>query len=183
MPLSIRPAHPADIATITAIYAAAVRCGTASFELDPPDATEMRRRYEALRAGRYPFLVAELDGAIVGYAYAGPYRARPAYRFVVESSVYIAPQSQRRGFGRALLERLIIEGQGNGFRQMIAVIGDSANMASIELHRAAGFRMVGTLENVGFKFDRWLDTVLMQRELGDGATSLPDDGGQTTEDG
>jgi len=169
----IRPAQLGDLAAITAIYAAAVRCGTASFELEAPDETEMRRRYEALRAGRHPFLIAELEGAIVGYAYAVPYRAGPAYRFAVESSVYIAPQCQRRGFGRALLERLIIEAQGSGFRQMIAVIGDSANTASIEVHRAAGFRTVGTFENVGFKFDRWLDTVLMQRPLGDGGASPP----------
>jgi phosphinothricin acetyltransferase len=169
----IRPAQAADIPAITAIYAAAVRCGTASFELEAPDEPEMRRRYESLRAGDHPYLVAELEGAIVGYAYAGPYRARPAYRFAVESSVYIAPGSERRGFGRALLERLIIAAQENGFRQMIAVIGDSANAASIELHRAVGFRMVGTFDDVGFKFDRWLDTVLMQRPLGEGAASLP----------
>jgi phosphinothricin acetyltransferase len=170
---SIRLAQPRDIAAITGIYAAAVRCGTASFEIDPPDEKEIRRRYEALRAGGYPFLVAELGGAIMGYAYAGPYRARPAYRWSVESSVYIAPQFQRRGLGRALLERLIIDAEANGFRQMIAVIGDSANAASIELHRAAGFRMVGTFDNVGFKFGRWLDTVLMQRPLGPGAASPP----------
>jgi phosphinothricin acetyltransferase len=173
MPPLIRPAKPGDLPAITAIYAAAVRCGAASFELDPPDEAEMRRRYEMLRAGHHPYLVAELEGAIVGYAYAGPYRARPAYRFVVESSVYIAPGSERRGFGRALLERLIIAAQENGFRQMIAVIGDSANAASIELHRAVGFRMVGTFENVGFKFGRWLDTVLMQLPLGEGAAAPP----------
>ena len=173
MPPIIRPAQSADLPAITAIYAAAVRCGTASFELDPPDEAEMRRRYESLRAGNHPYLVAELEGAIVGYAYAGPYRARPAYRFAVENAVYVAPGSERRGFGRALLERLIIVAQENGFRQMIAVIGDSANTASIELHRAVGFRMVGTFDNVGFKFGRWLDTVLMQRPLGEGAASLP----------
>jgi L-amino acid N-acyltransferase YncA len=173
MPPFIRPAQSADLPAITAIYAAAVRCGTASFELDAPDEAEMRRRYESLRAGNHPYLVAELEGAIVGYAYAGPYRARPAYRFAVENAVYIAPGSERRGFGRALLEQLIIAAQRNGFRQMIAVIGDSANTASIELHRAVGFRMVGTFDNVGFKFERWLDTVLMQRPLGEGGASLP----------
>ena len=170
---SIRPAEPTDIPAITAIYAAAVRCGTASFEVDPPDEAEMRRRYDALRVSRHPYLVAELERTIVGFAYAGPYRARPAYRFAVENSVYIAPGWQRRGFGLALLERLIVEAQTDGFRQMIAVIGDSANAASIDLHRAAGFRMVGTFDNVGFKFGRWLDTVLMQRPLGDDATSPP----------
>jgi L-amino acid N-acyltransferase YncA len=173
MPHSIRPADPRDIAAITEIYDAAVRHGTASFEIDPPDETEMRRRYEALRAGGYPFLVAELAGTIAGYAYAGPHRARPAYDWSVEDSIYIARQSQRRGLGRALLQRLIIDAEANGFRQMIAVIGDSANAASIELHRVAGFRMVGTFDNVGFKFGRWLDCVLMQRPLGQGAASPP----------
>jgi phosphinothricin acetyltransferase len=170
---SIRQAQPADIAAITGIYAHAVRYGTASFELDPPDEAEMRRRYQALLASGHPYLVAELDEAIVGYAYVGPYRARPAYHFAVENSVYVAPQSVRRGFGRALLGRLIVEAERSGFRQMIAVIGDTANAGSVELHRAAGFRMVGTFENVGFKFGRWLDTVLMQRPLGEGAASPP----------
>ena len=172
-PISIRPAEPRDLAAITRIYDHAVRHGTASFEIEPPDEREMARRYETLRAGGYPYLVAELDGGTVGYAYAGPYRARPAYRWSVEDAIYIAPSSQRRGIGRALLERLIANAEVGGFRQMIAVIGDSANAGSIELHRAAGFRMVGTFDNVGFKFGRWLDTVLMQRPLGIGATAMP----------
>jgi phosphinothricin acetyltransferase len=109
----------------------------------------------------------------VGYAYAGPYRARAAYRWSVEDTIYVAPSSQRRGIGRALLERLIADAEAGGFRQMIAVIGDSANAGSIELHRAAGFRMVGTFDNVGFKFGRWLDSVLMQRPLGAGAMEMP----------
>jgi L-amino acid N-acyltransferase YncA len=171
--MPIRPAQPSDLAVITAIYDDAVRHGTASFELDPPDQAEMARRYEALRAGGYPYLVAELEGDIVGYAYAGPYRARPAYRWSVEDSIYVAPQAQRRGFGGALLARLVAEAEAGGFRQMLAVIGDSANTGSVDLHRAAGFRLVGTFENVGFKFGRWLDTVLMQRELGRGATAAP----------
>jgi L-amino acid N-acyltransferase YncA len=150
-----------------------VRHGTASFEIEPPDEREMAQRYEALRAGGYPYLVAELGGEIVGYAYAGPYRARAAYRWSVEDTVYVAPSSQRRGIGRALLERLIADAEAGGFRQMIAVIGDSANAGSIELHRVAGFRMVGTFDNVGFKFGRWLDSVLMQRPLGAGATEMP----------
>jgi L-amino acid N-acyltransferase YncA len=169
----IRPAEPRDIAAITAIYDAAVRHGTASFEIDPPDDKEMRRRYEALRAGGYPYVVAEAGGLIMGYAYAGPYRDRPAYRWSIEDSVYIAQQSQRRGLGRALLEQLIADAQKAGFRQMIAVIGDSANAASIELHRAAGFRTVGTFDHIGIKFGRWLDTVLMQRPLGQGAATPP----------
>jgi L-amino acid N-acyltransferase YncA len=171
--MAIRPAQPRDLAVITAIYDDAVRHGTASFELDPPDQIEMARRYEMLRAGGYPYLVAELDGDIVGYAYAGPYRARPAYRWSVEDSIYVASQAQRRGIGRALLARLLAEAEAGGFRQMIAVIGDSANTGSVELHRAAGFRLVGTFENVGFKFGRWLDSVLMQRPLGPGATTKP----------
>jgi len=173
MSLSVRPADPRDIPAITDIYDAAVRYGTASFEIDPPGEMEMRRRYDALRAGGYPYLVAELGGTIAGYAYAGPHRARPAYHWCVEDSIYIARHSQRRGFGRALLRRLIVDAEAHGFRQMIAVIGDSANAASIELHRAADFRMVGTFADVGFKFGRWLDAVLMQRPLGPGATTPP----------
>jgi len=171
--MPIRLAQPRDLAVITAIYDDAVRHGTASFELDPPDQAEMARRYETLRADGYPYLVAELDGDIVGYAYAGPYRARPAYRWSIEDSIYVAPQAQRRGFGGALLARLVAEAEAAGFRQMLAVIGDSANTGSIELHRAAGFRLVGTFDNVGFKFGRWLDSVLMQRPLGAAATTDP----------
>jgi L-amino acid N-acyltransferase YncA len=171
--LSIRSAEIRDLAAITAIYDEAVRHGTASFEIDTPDQTEMARRYEALRAGPYPYLVAVHSGEIVGYAYASPYRARPAYHWCVEDSIYVAPLSQRRGVGRLLLERLIAESEAAGFRQMIAVIGDSANIGSVEVHRVAGFRMVGTFDNIGFKFGRWLDTVLMQRPLGKGATTVP----------
>jgi L-amino acid N-acyltransferase YncA len=169
--ISIRPAGPDDLAAITDIYAHAVRHGTASFEIDPPDQGEMARRFADLRGGGFPYLVAEIAGAVAGYAYAGPYRARPAYRFTVEDSIYVAVGAQRRGLGRALLERLIQEAAGCGFRQMIAVIGDSKQPASIALHAAAGFRMVGTLAAVGFKFDRWLDSVLMQRALPEGAAA------------
>jgi phosphinothricin acetyltransferase len=169
----IRPATPADIAAITRIYAEAVRHGTASFELEPPDEAEMARRFRSLLDGGYPYQVAEIGGTVVGYAYAGPYRPRPAYRFSVEDSVYIDPGAQRRGIGRALLSRLIEAAERRGYRQMIAVIGDSAQTASIELHRGLGFHLVGTIENVGFKFDRWLDTVLMQRALGPGASTKP----------
>jgi L-amino acid N-acyltransferase YncA len=166
----LRCAELRDLVVITAIYEHAVQYGTASFEIDPPDQPEMTRRYETLRAVGFPFIVAEDQGAVVGYAYAGPYRSRPAYRFSVEDSIYVAPQAQRRGIGRALLQRLLEETERSGFRQMIAVIGDSANLGSIELHRASGFRLVGTFENVGFKFGRWLDSVLMQRPLGKGAS-------------
>ncbi len=171
--LLIRPTTAADIPAITRIYDQAVREGTASFELTPPDEAEMMRRYETLQAGDHPYVVAQIGGAVVGYAYAGTYRARPAYRWTLEDSVYVDIAAHSRGIGRALLGRLIAEAEARGFRQMIAVIGDSANAASIELHRALGFRMVGTFENVGFKFGRWLDSVLMQRALGDGAKTAP----------
>ena len=171
--LSLRPAAPADIPAITRIYAHAVSYGTASFELEPPDAAEMGRRQRALFDGGYPYLVAEADGVIAGYAYAGPYRPRPAYRYSVEDSIYVAPDAQRRGMGRLLLTALVEEATRRGFRQMIAVIGDSGPTASIELHRGAGFRMIGTIEATGYKHNRWLDTVLMQRALGAGATTAP----------
>lgn len=173
MSIPIRPTQPDDISAITRIYEHAVRHGTASFELEPPNEAEMTRRYTVLRDGRFPFLVAEIDGEIAGYAYAGPYRARPAYRFTVEDSIYIDPAMQRQGIGRALLERLLVEAEKEGFRQMIAVIGDSNQLPSIELHKALGFRMVGTFEAVGYKFGRWLDSVLMQKPLGKGATAAP----------
>jgi phosphinothricin acetyltransferase len=174
--LTIRPAALSDIPAITRTYAAAVEHGTASFELEPPDEGEMTRRMERLREGGYPYIVAERAGAVAGYAYAGSYRARPAYRWSVEDSVYVDPHCQRAGIGRALLDRLIVEAEQAGFRQMIAVIGDSANQTpSLELHRRAGFRLVGTLENVGFKQGRWLDSVLMQRALGTGGSIPPRD--------
>ena len=172
---AIRPAREADLPAITAIYDHAVRQGTATFELEPPDLGEMTRRFRTLAGGGFPFLVATLDARVVGYAYAGPYRPRPAYRFTVENSVYLDPAVCGRGIGTALLRQLIAACEARGFRQMIAVIGDSANAASIGVHRAAGFALIGTFKNVGFKFGRWLDTVMMQRALGLGASSLPHD--------
>jgi phosphinothricin acetyltransferase len=169
----IRPATPIDIPAIARIYAEAVEHGTASFELEAPDDAEMMRRMQSLLDGGFPYLAAEIDGVLGGYAYAGPYRPRRAYHFSVEDSIYVDPGAQRKGVGRALLHRLIEECERRGYRQMIAVIGDSAQTPSIELHRAAGFRMIGAIENVGFKFDRWLDTVLMQRALGPGAGTKP----------
>jgi phosphinothricin acetyltransferase len=171
--VTIRPAGLADIPAITRIYAHAVRNGTATFELEPPDEAEMTRRMTALLDGNFPYLAADSGGAIAGYAYAGLYRTRPAYRFTIEDSIYVDPNVHRRGVGRALLARLIEECETRGFRQMIAVIGDSAQTASIEVHRTAGFRHAGNLQNVGFKFGRWLDTVLMQLDLGPGATTKP----------
>jgi phosphinothricin acetyltransferase len=169
----IRPATSADVPAITRIYAHAVRHGTASFELEPPDEAEMARRQKLLLDSGYPYLVAESDRALTGYAYAGAYRTRPAYRFSVEDSVYVDPNAHGRGIGRLLLDALIAESEGRGFRQMIAIIGDSAQTPSIALHRATGFEMIGTIRNVGFKHDRWLDSVLMQRALGPGASTKP----------
>jgi len=171
--ISIRAASPADIPAITRIYAHAVRHGTASFELEPPDEAEMARRQRALSDGGYPYLVAESGGPVMGYAYAGPYRTRPAYRYTVENSIYVAADAHRRGIGRVLLDRLIAECETRNYRLMIAVIGDSAQAPSIALHRAAGFKMVGAFEAVGYKFDRWLDSVLMQRPLGKGSSAPP----------
>jgi L-amino acid N-acyltransferase YncA len=173
MSLLIRPTTLADLPAITEIYRHAVLHGTATFELEPPDVAEMTRRYETLTAAGFPYLVAALDGMVIGYAYAGPYRARPAYRFAVENSVYLAPAAQGKGAGTQLMQVLITESEKRGYRLMVAVIGDSANLASIGVHRRTGFEMVGTLQNVGLKFGRWLDTVLMQRPLGEGSTTIP----------
>jgi L-amino acid N-acyltransferase YncA len=171
--LIVRPSRDEDIARIAAIYDHHVRHGTASFELEPPDAAEMARRRAGVLELGLPYLVAELEGRVVGYAYAGAYRPRPAYRFTVEDSIYVDHALTGAGVGRALLPVLIEQCTAAGRRQMIAVIGDSAQTASIRLHAAFGFRMVGTVENVGFKFGRWLDSVLMQRPLGPGADTLP----------
>ncbi len=173
--LSIRPATPADIPAIAAIYGRAVRDGTASWEIDPPDEAEMLRRHEAILAGGYPYLVAERDGRLLGYAYASAYRPRPAYRATVENSIYIAPDAQGGGIGSALLAQLIEDCTSRGFRQMIAVIGDGtgASIGSRRLHERFGFRLIGVAEKIGFKHGRWLDQMLMQKELGEGsATAL-----------
>ena len=172
---SIRPSWPEDVAPICAIYAHHVRHGFASFELDPPEVAEMtRRRQDILDAG-LPYLVAELDGAVAGFACAGPYRLRPAYRHTVESTVYVADWAVRRGVGRMLLEALISACEAVGKRQMVAVIGDSGNDASIGLHASVGFSHAGTLKDVGYKHGRWLDAVLMQLGLGAGAETPPAD--------
>lgn len=166
--LTLREATAEDIAEIHAIYAEAVRTGTASFELTPPTPEEMTARWQALRAAGYPYLVAEIGGAVAGYAYAGAYRPRPAYRGAVEDSVYVSEAYQGRGLGRALMTELIARCEAAGYRQMVAVVGDSDNQGSIGLHRAMGFADVGVLRSVGWKHGRWLDTVLMQRPLGAG---------------
>ncbi len=175
MDIVIRPCEPADIPAITAIYADAVAHGTASFELEPPTEGEMVQRRSALVEGRFPYLVAERGGALLGYAYAGPYRPRPAYRYTVEDSIYIAPAAQGRGVGRALLTELIAICEANRLRQIVAVIGGGTeHPASVGLHKALGFRMIGVIEGSGFKHGRWLDTVLMQRPLGPGKSTLPE---------
>src|SRR3954454_10955094 len=171
--LLVRQGHDEDIPTITRIYAHHVLHGLASFEEIPPDAAELAsRRSSVLRYG-LPYLVAEQEGDVAGYCYAVPYRTRSAYRFTIEDSVYIDPARTGQGIGRALLSRLIALCERGPWRQMIAVIGDSDNHASIGLHRAEGFQMIGTHPAVGFKFGRWVDSVLMQRELGEGARTLP----------
>jgi len=172
-PPEIRPATEADLPAITRIYEHAVLHGTATFELIAPDLTEMSRRFRSLMEGGFPYFVGVLDGRVGGYAYAGPYRPRPAYRFTVENSIYLDPAIHRRGVGLVLLRRLIEECETRGYRQMIAVIGDSANAGSIGVHTRCGFQMIGTHPNVGLKFGRWLDTVMMQLQLGEGATTIP----------
>jgi L-amino acid N-acyltransferase YncA len=171
--ISIRPAALSDIAAIARIYADAVAHGTASFEIEPPSEAEMTRRQQALLGKGYPYLVADVANIVAGYAYAGPYRDRRAYDWCVEDSVYVAPGFHRKGIGRRLLMRLVSEADARGYRQMLAVIGDSANAASVAVHAAVGFRLVGTFQSIGFKHGRWLDTVLMQRPLGAGDTTLP----------
>jgi len=173
MTVTVRPAGRTDIPAITRIYGHAVEHGTASFELTAPDQAEMTRRFDELTTNGFPYLVAVVDGAVVGYAYAGPYRTRPAYRFTVENSVYVAHDSLRRGVGKALLQALIDACTEKGFRLMVAVIGDSDQAASIGLYAAAGFKHVGILENIGYKFERWLDSILMQRPLDPEANEPP----------
>ena len=172
----VRPCTRDDLAQVREIYALEVREETASFELEPPDLAEMTARFAAIEAAGLPYMVVELEGRIAGYAYASPYRPRPAYRHTVEDSVYVARFARRQGVGRALLDAVIERAIARGMRQMMAIIGDSAHVASIDLHARAGFRLVGTLENVGWKFGRWLDTVIMQRDLGAGAGGPAPDG-------
>jgi len=171
----IRAASAADLDTITEIYADAVTHGTASYELEPPSRAEMGTRFATLTAGGFPYLVAEKDGAVLGYAYAGAFRPRPAYRFIVEDSVYVAPDAKGQGIGLKLMRSLIAAAEAAGFRQIIAVIGDGhADSASVRLHEKLGFRHSGRLEGSGYKHGRWLDTVFMQLSLNGGATLPPD---------
>lgn len=172
MAFVIRDSTEADVAAIQAIYAWHVINGLASFEEVAPDVPEMARRRADVLARGLPYLVAEEDGVVVGYTYAAPYRARSAYRYAVENSVYVRNGTARHGLGRALLTELIARCERLGLRQIVAVIGDSANAASIGLHAALGFRMVGVLKDIGFKHGRWVDSVLMQRSIG--GEGLPD---------
>ena len=173
--ITIRPATSADLDRITEIYADAVTHGTASYELEPPSRAEMGARFDNLMAGSFPYLVAGKDGGVLGYAYAGAFRPRPAYRFIVEDSVYVAPQAKRQGVGLLLMQGLIEAVQAAGFRQVIAVIGDGRpDSASVRLHEKLGFRLAGRLEGSGYKHGRWLDTVFMQLSINGGALIPPD---------
>lgn len=172
--IRIRDSRAEDIRTIAGIYAHWVEHGLASFELEPPDDAEMARRRDAVLAAGYPYLVAERAGAVLGYAYASAYRTRPGYRFAVENSVYVAPELGRGGVGLALLKALIARCEAQGFRLMVAVIGDSANEPSIRLHARAGFQHAGLLPAIGWKHGRWIDSVLMTRRLGPGAAMPPE---------
>lgn len=169
----VRDSMESDLASIHAIYGHHVLHGLASFEEAPPDRAEMAHRRADIVERRLPHLVAEEGGRIIGYAYAAPFRPRSAYRFTLEDSVYVSPDAQRLGAGRKLLTELLHRSVATGHRQMVAVIGDSANHASIGLHAALGFTEVGRLRSVGFKFGRWVDSVLMERALGPGDSTLP----------
>ena len=172
-PLLVRDAQEADMAAIQAIYSHHVLTGLASFEETPPSVAELLARRQAVLGHGLPYLAAELNGRVVGYSYASSYRPRPAYRHTIEDSVYVAEGQAGRGIGGALLSGLIGRCEAGPWRQMLAVIGDSGNASSIGLHRRFGFEPVGTLRSAGFKFGRWVDTVLMQRSLGPGDRTLP----------
>jgi len=175
-PVLVRDAADADVVRIQQIYDHHVRHGTASFELEPPTLEQMRERRADVLARGMPYVVAEIDGEVRGYAYVTPYRPRPAYRHTVEDSVYVEHGWGGRGIGNLLLAALIERCQAAGWRQMLAVVGDSRNAASLALHARQGFHPVGTLRSVGYKLGQWRDTVLMQRELGDGNRAAPQDG-------
>jgi L-amino acid N-acyltransferase YncA len=170
----IREAVAADMAAITAIYAESVANGRGTFELEAPDEIEMTGRFSTVEALGLPRLVAEIDGIVVGYAYAGPFRTRQAYRYMVEDSIYVAPEARGRGAAGALLDALIRRCEAMGLRQMVAVIGDSENLGSVALHRTRGFADAGLFKAAGWKHDGWRDVVFMQLELGAGGQAPPD---------
>lgn len=175
MPLVLRSSTDTDLPAITAIYASAVARGTGTFELEAPSQAEMAMRRANVLAAGWPWLVAEREGEVIGYAYAQPFRPRRAYRFCLEDSIYLAEAARGQGVGTLLLAELITRCEMLGARQMLAVIGDSGNEGSIGVHRALGFEHCGVLKNAGWKFDRWLDVVMMQRELGAGGSTQPQD--------
>ncbi len=173
LPLTIRDSRASDVPACAEIYREAVRNGTGTFELEEPDDAELGRRRDAILAQELPWLVAERGGQVLGYAYANQFRPRRAYRFCVEDSIYLGPQARGQGAGRLLLAELVARCDALGIRQMLAVIGDSQNAGSIAVHRACGFELGGVLAAAGWKFDRWLDVVMMQRRLGTGADTTP----------
>jgi len=174
MHIKVRTALQTDIGAIQSIYSHYVLNGLASFEITPPDEAEMLARWRLIRDSSHPYLVAELEGAVAGYAYASTFRKRPAYDHTLEDAVYVSPEHLEKGIGMRLLNKLIEECSNLGFRQMVAVIGDSSNHPSLSLHFKCGFEKVGLLPSTGFKHGRWVDTVLMQRPLGDGDKTSPD---------
>jgi phosphinothricin acetyltransferase len=174
-PLVIRPSAAADLPTITAIYGWNVQNGTGTFELDAPDEAEMARRRDDVLSKGLPWLIAERAGVVLGYAYANHFRPRRAYRFCLEDSIYLAEGARGQGVGTLLLAELVSRCEAAGARQMLAVIGDSANAGSIGVHRALGFEHTGILRSAGWKFGRWLDVVLMQKPLGMGDGTAPAD--------
>ncbi len=173
--LTIRPSTPNDLPAITAIYAWNVLHGTGTFELDPPTEPDMAQRREAVLGNGLPWLVAARGDTVIGYAYANHFRPRRAYRFCLEDSVYLAAEATGQGVGKLLLAELMAQCEAAGARQMLAVIGDSANLASIQLHRRFGFEDAGILKASGWKFGRWLDVVILQKALGAGAGTTPVD--------
>lgn len=177
MSLILRPSHENDLPAITEIYAHHVLHGTGTFEIDPPSLEEMRQRRADVLAKGLPYWVAQGPGQILGFAYCNWFKPRPAYRYSAEDSIYVAPNAQRQGVGRALLDELVKQAQAVGVRKLIAVIGDSSNTGSVGVHRAAGFTEVGVLRSCGWKFERWLDVVLMERTLGMGDKCPPGDKG------
>jgi phosphinothricin acetyltransferase len=170
---SIRPSTDTDVAAIAAIYTHHVLHGTGTFEIDPPTAEDMAARRADVLAKRLPYLVAEEDGRVLGFAYCNWFKPRPAYRFSAEDSIYLAPEAAGRGLGRVLLTALAEEAQARGVRKLIAVIGDSANAGSVGVHRALGFEQIGVIRSCGWKFERWLDIVLMEKTLGPGDSQPP----------
>jgi L-amino acid N-acyltransferase YncA len=173
LPLLIRPSTNADLLAIARIYGDAVRHGTGTFELDAPDEAEMARRRADVLAKGLPWLAAEREGRVIGYAYANHFRPRPAYRFCLEDSIYLDEGERGHGVGRLLLAELLAQCEARGARQMLAVIGDAANAGSVGVHRACGFEPCGQFAAAGWKFGRWLDVVLMQKALGEGAATDP----------